>query len=80
MTNRYDIFRNQIDESNDRFQAAMLQAIHAHTATVAAVGELLRSVETHETQLEESIDQLKHLVMEQGVELRAMRERFNGGA
>jgi hypothetical protein len=85
MTNRYDVFRDQIADSNDRFQAAMVQAIHAHTATVASVGELLRTVEEHEAQLEESISQLQGLILQQGEtlrqqgdELRALRDRLNG--
>ena len=78
MANRYDIFREQFAESNDRFQQAILQAIHAHQAGVAVLGELLRAVGDHETQLEESVEELKRMVLEQGTEIRALRDRLNG--
>jgi len=79
MANRYDTFREQFAESNDRFQQAMLQAIHAHQAGVAVLGELLRAVGDHEAQLEESIEELKRMVLQQGAEIRALNERLNGG-
>jgi len=79
MPNRYDGFREQFAESNDRFQQAILQAIHAHQAGVAIVGELIRAVGDREAQLEESIEELKRLILEQGDQIRALRERLNGG-
>jgi hypothetical protein len=63
----------------------MWQAILEHHKGVVVVGELMRAVGEQETQLQESIDELKRLVMEQGsqlrahgAEIRALRERLNG--
>jgi hypothetical protein len=64
-------FRERFLESNDRFQAAMLAAIKAHHEGVVIF------LETHD-HLQESIDELKALVLDQGVELRALRARLDG--
>ncbi len=83
--NRYDATREQFLESNDRFQQAMLEAIRAHQAGVLIFVDLLRQVEHREDELQESIDELKRLTLDQGVELRAqgeqiraLRARLNG--
>lgn len=85
MTNRYDATRERFLESNDRFQQAMLEAIRAHQAGVLIFVELLQQVEHREDELQESIDELKRLTLDQGVELRAqgeqiraLRARLNG--
>jgi hypothetical protein len=57
-------FRERFLESDDRFQAAMLAAIKAHQEGVAIF------LQTHQ-HLQESIDELKGLIMEQGVQLTA---------
>jgi hypothetical protein len=78
VSGRYQDFHERFAESNDRFQEAMLQAIRAHQQGVAILGDLLGAVGEHERQLEESVEELKQLILAQGVELRALRERLNG--
>jgi len=77
---RYDDFREQFADHNDRFQQAILRAIHEHHAGVAVMGNILTAVGDHEHQLEESLEELKRLILEQGIEIRALRARLNGGA
>jgi len=57
-------FRERFQESNDRFQNAMVAAIREHQLGVAIFLEA-------DTQLHESVDELQRLILAQGVELRA---------
>lgn len=75
-------FRERLLESNDRWMAAMLDAIHAHQAGVLVAAEAFGKLDD----LVESIEELKDLIMAQGIELqvqgdelRALRKRLNGG-
>lgn len=70
-----DTFRDRFLESNDRFQAAMLDAIRAHQAGVLVATEAFGTVDA----LLESVEELKHLIMEQGEQIRALRARLNTG-
>jgi len=57
----------------------MLAAIRAHQEGVIVFTDLLRSVDEREAALQESVEELKRLVLEQGAEIRQLRTRLNGG-
>jgi hypothetical protein len=67
-------FRERFLDSNDRSEAAMLAAIRAHREGGLVFDEAL----TRMDHLEESVDELKQLILAQGVELRALRQRLDG--
>jgi len=80
----YEADRERFEESNDRFQAAMLDAIKAHQEGFRLFRETLDRVEAREAHLDESIHELQRLVLEQGVtlreqgaEIRTLRERLS---
>jgi hypothetical protein len=75
-------FRERFLESSDRFQAAMLAAIRAHQEGVLIFNETHTHLQESLDGLQESNDELKRLVLNQGfelraqgVELRALREK-----
>jgi len=70
-----DTFRDRFLDSHDRFQAAMLDAIRAHQAGVIIATEAFGKLDD----LLESVEAVKALVMEQGAEIRALRERLETG-
>lgn len=69
----HDTFRDRFLESNDRFQTAMLDAIRAHQAGVIVATEAFGKLD----ELLENVEELKHLIMEQGEQIRALRARLN---
>jgi hypothetical protein len=68
-----DTFRERFLDSNDRFQAAMLDAIRAHQTGVVIATEAFGKLD----ELIESIEELKHLIMEQGEQIRGLRARLD---
>lgn len=68
-------FRDRLLDSNDRFQAAMLEAIREHQKGMIAATDGFNKLDA----LQESVDELKILIMEQGEQIKALRERLNGG-
>src|SRR5262245_28822710 len=73
--------RERFLQSNDRFQAAMLEAIRAHQAGVLVFFDALHGLD----ELQESVEELKRLIMEQGetlntqgVQLRIQGEELRG--
>lgn len=76
MTDRYDAMKEQFLESNDRFQQAMLEAIRAHQSGVQVFINLLDAVGKREDELQETIDEVKRLTLEQGIELRQLRKEL----
>lgn len=70
-----DDFRERFLDSTDRFQAAMLDAIRAHQVGVIVATEAFGKLDD----LLERVDELKHLIMEQGEQIRSLRLRLDNG-
>jgi len=66
-------FRERFLDSNDRFQAAMLDAIRAHQTGVVVASEAFGKLD----ELLESVDELKHLIMEQSAQIQSLRTRLD---
>jgi hypothetical protein len=74
MTN--ETFRERFLDSNDRFHAAMLEAIRAHQEGVAIFTNALArldAVDARLAELQENDAELKQLILVQGHELRELR-------
>jgi hypothetical protein len=67
-----ETFRERFLDSNDRFRAAMLDAIRAHQAGVVVETEAVGKLD----ELLESVNELKHLIMEQGAQIQWLGEHI----
>jgi hypothetical protein len=68
-------FRERFRKTDDRFEAALLAALRAHKEGVAVFFEAHAHLQQSIDELQESQGELKRLIVAQGVELRALRER-----
>jgi hypothetical protein len=72
-----DEYRDRMAESHRQFQAQVVEMLSAYGRTQTVFTDTLRAVETHITAIEESNEELKTLILEQGVQLRALRDRLD---
>jgi hypothetical protein len=75
---QYDMCRERFLESNDNFRQDMFAAIRKLRKDVAVFFDLLSGVEAREDQLQESIDELKRVVLDHGEQIRVLGEEIRG--
>ena len=76
MERPYDDLRAAFTEADTRFKEALTSAFTAHTQCVAMFLAALERVEKHEAELQENDIELRRLILEQGEQLRELRQRL----
>jgi phage shock protein A len=69
----YDDARAAFTDADTRFQQSLSSAFAAHTQCVGAFFAMVERVERREAALQESVAELRHLVLEQGQQITALR-------
>lgn len=64
MSSDYDADREAFTDASTRFQESLSSAFAAHTRCVATFLAILTRVEKREAELQESVDELKRLVLD----------------
>ena len=79
-----DTYRTRMEQANREFSQAVLAMLTAYGQTQTIFNDLLQDVgtaithlETQQADLRESNEELRRLILEQGGELRALRDRLN---
>jgi len=74
-----DEYRDKMADAHREFQNAVLKMLTAYGRVQTVFTDVINEVSVGFMELKESNDELRKLVLEQGVELRALRDRLNGG-
>lgn len=81
----FDDYVERMATAHQEFMTAMMAMQAAYGKTQTVFTDLVRDVKReltalHDTQtaLQESNDELKQMILEQGAQIRALRERLNG--
>ena len=72
-----DEYRARMETAHREFTDAVVAMLGAYGRTQTIITELLRDVDTSFADLKESNDELRRLILDQGAELRALREMWH---
>jgi hypothetical protein len=73
-----DEYVTRMAEAHDEFMAAMMAMQRAYGKTQTVFTGLIRDVRAELQGLHESNDELRRLILEQGTQIRELRDRLNG--
>ena len=73
-----DEYRDKMAAAHQEFQTKVMEMLASYGRTQTVFTETLAKVSQQFADMEESQDELKRLIMEQGQELKALRQRLNG--
>jgi hypothetical protein len=80
MSDRYDDVRARLESEDARFDTVHREAERAHRAVMADISRFLREMREHERQVDESLVELREIVLGQRDEIRALREQVKNGS
>lgn len=71
-------YRDRMTHAHQQFATAVQEMLRAYGTVQGVFTDLVRDIDTHLTELHENDVELKRLILEQGAQIRELRDRLDG--